>query len=121
MARLRTIAKLINESEVATVTETTLILEVMRESSIVKVKDGEEASMSEKINSKAKGDYDEEDPNILYPSKPSHIEFEKSNVKAKNLDVMKRLGYIGKKDDNLIRFTGDKIILELKDDEVVVF
>jgi hypothetical protein len=35
--------------------------------------------------------------------------------------MMKKLGYIGKNDDDLIRFAGDEIILELKDDEVVVF
>jgi hypothetical protein len=34
---------------------------------------------------------------------------------------MKRLGYIGKKDDDLIRFAGDEIVPEPEDDEVVVF
>jgi hypothetical protein len=47
-------------------------------------------------------------------SKPSRIEFGKSIVKATDLDVMKRLGYIGKKDDDLIRFAGDEIIPEPK-------
>jgi hypothetical protein len=52
---------------------------------------------------------------------PSHIEFGKSTIKAEDLDVMRRVGYIGHKDDNMIRFAGDEIILEPKNDEVVVF
>lgn len=74
-----------------------------------------------KSNSKAEGNCDEEDPNILYLSKPIHIEFGKSTVKVNDLDVMKRLGYIGKKNDNLIRFAADEIIAEPKDYEAVVF
>jgi hypothetical protein len=74
-----------------------------------------------KSDSKAECDGDEGDPNILYPSTPSPIEFGKSTMKASDLDVMKKLGYIGKKDDDLIRSDGDEIILEPKDDEVVVF
>jgi hypothetical protein len=34
---------------------------------------------------------------------------------------MKKLGYARKNDDDLVRFAGDKVILELKDDKVVVF
>jgi hypothetical protein len=121
MARIRTTAKLINESEPVDVTETASISEVMRETDIVEPKDGVEVATSEKSNSEAKGDNVEEDPNILYPSKASHIGFGKSNVKAKDLDVLKGIGYIGKKDDNLIRFAGHEITPESKDDEVVVF
>ena len=39
---------------------------------------------------------DEEDDGILSPSKPSHIEFGKSTVKAEDLVLMKSLGYFGK-------------------------
>lgn len=35
-------------------------------------------------------------------------------MKATDLDVMKRLGYICKKDDDLTRFAGDEIIPEPK-------
>jgi hypothetical protein len=34
---------------------------------------------------------------------------------------MKKLGYFGRNDDNLIRFAGEEIIPDPKDDEVVVF
>jgi hypothetical protein len=42
-------------------------------------------------------------------------------VKPEDFVLMKKLGYFGKNDDNLIRFTGEEIIPEPKDDEVVVF
>jgi hypothetical protein len=35
------------------------------------------------------GSDDEEDEGILSPSKPSHVEFEKSTVKAEDLVLMK--------------------------------
>jgi hypothetical protein len=35
--------------------------------------------------------------------------------------VLKRLGYISYKEDDMIRFAGSEIVLEPKDDEVVVF
>jgi hypothetical protein len=41
-------------------------------------------------------------------------------MKAKDLDVLKRLGYIGWKEDDMIRFTGSETIPGSKDDEVVL-
>jgi hypothetical protein len=35
--------------------------------------------------------------------------------------LMKKLGYVGKNDDDLVRFAGDEYIPKPKDDEVVVF
>jgi hypothetical protein len=63
----------------------------------------------------------EEDDSILCPTKPSHIEFGKSTVKAEDLVVMKKLGYFRENDNELIRFAGEEIIPEPKEDEVVVF
>ena len=57
----------------------------------------------------------------MIPRKPSHVEFGKSTVKAEDLVLMKKLGYFGKNDDGLIRFARDEVILETKDDEVIVF
>jgi hypothetical protein len=34
---------------------------------------------------------------------------------------MNKLGYIGKNDDDMVRFAGDEVIPEPKDDEVMVF
>jgi hypothetical protein len=64
---------------------------------------------------------DEEDDNILSPSKPSQVEFEKSTVKAEDLVLMNNPRYFGKNDNGLIRFVGDEVITEPKYDEVVVF
>jgi hypothetical protein len=64
---------------------------------------------------------DEDDDNILSPSKPSHIEFGKSTVKAEDLILMKKLGYFGENDDGLVRFAGEEVIPKPRDDEVVVF
>jgi hypothetical protein len=123
MARIRTTARLMNKGEEADVTETAPISEVMNDSSISVPR--EEMCALEKSNFEAKGETEGEDvegdANVLCPSKPSHIEFGKSTVKADDLDLMKKLGYIGKNDDNLIRFVGDEIIIEPKDDEVLVF
>jgi hypothetical protein len=74
----------------------------------------------DKSDSEANAGSDEEEPSILRLNKPSHIEFGESTIKAEDLDVLKWLGYIGQKEDNMIRFAGIEIILELKDDEVVV-
>ena len=71
------------------------------------------------ITEVASGD-DDEDDGILSPSKPSHIEFGKSTVKAEDLVLMEKLGYFGKNDDVLLRFAADEIVLEPRDDEVVV-
>jgi hypothetical protein len=46
----------------------------------------------------------EEDDTILCPTKPSHVEFGKSIVKAEDLVVMKKVGYFGENDNELIHF-----------------
>jgi hypothetical protein len=125
MARVRSTARLTASGEVADLTA--LILEVMRQSGIVELNEAEEADINKKSDSEAEAennadsDNDEDDLNILHPSKPSHIGFSKLTIKAKDLDVLKRLGYIGQKDDNMIRFAGDEIVLEPKNDEIDVF
>jgi hypothetical protein len=99
----------------------------MRRSGLV-VHEGE-GSFPEKdsVNVKAEnvdveaGSDDEEDDGILSPSKPNHVKFEKSTVKAEGVVLMKKFGYFGKNDDGLIRFAGDEVILEPKDDEVIIF
>lgn len=52
--------------------------------------------------SDAEDDNTEEDDIVLRSNKPSHIEFGKSTVKPEDLVVLKRLGYIGEKDDDMI-------------------
>jgi hypothetical protein len=127
MARIRSIARLTNEGEETEATEIAPISEVMRCSGLV-VQEGE-GSIPKKDDVIAEVEYtiaeaasdDEEDDGILSPSKPSHIEFRKSSMKAKYLILMKKPGYFGENDDELIRFVGDEVVPEPIDDEVVLF
>jgi hypothetical protein len=64
---------------------------------------------------------DEEDYTILSPTKSSHIEFGKSTMTADDMVMMKKLGYFGEAESKLVRFAGEEVILDPKDDEVVVF
>jgi hypothetical protein len=63
----------------------------------------------------------EDDNSIQCPTKPSHVEFGRSTVKAEDLVLMKKLGYFGENDDGLIHFAGEETIPESKEDDVVVF
>jgi hypothetical protein len=77
---------LIAGSETTDVTDTTPILEVMRQSGIVKLKDVEDTNIVERsdLGAKADNDFDsdndEEDHKVLHPRKPSHIEFGKCTI-----------------------------------------
>lgn len=121
MARVCTTARLTNEGETADVVDTALILEVMRESRIIEPKVIEDVGIADKSDSETEADSDEEDSKVICPSKPNHVEFGKLTVKVGDLDVLKWLGYIGQKDEDVIRIASDEIIPKLKDDEVVVF
>jgi hypothetical protein len=127
MARIRSTVRLTGEGGETEATETAPISEVMRKSGLVVHKGEGSFPEQDSANVEAKnidaeaGSDDEEDDDILSPSKPSHIEFGKSTVKAEDLVLMKKLGYFGKNDDGLIRFAGDEVILEPKDVEVILF
>jgi hypothetical protein len=41
-------------------------------------------------------------------------------VSAEDLVMMKKLGYFGETESKLIRFAGEEVVPELKEDEVVV-
>jgi hypothetical protein len=62
----------------------------------------------------------EVDYTILSPAKPSHIEFGKSTVTADDMVMTKKLGYFGEAKSKLVRFAGEEVIPDPKDDEVVV-
>jgi hypothetical protein len=64
---------------------------------------------------------DEEDYSILIPSKPSHLDFEKSTVSEADMPMMMKLGYFGEAERKLVRFAGEETTPASKDDEVVVF
>jgi hypothetical protein len=57
----------------------------------------------------------------LIPSKPSHLDFEKSIVSEADMPMMMTLGYFGEAERKLVRFAREKTTPSSKDDEVVVF
>jgi hypothetical protein len=68
-----------------------------------------------------KADEEEEDYSILIPSKPSHLDFEKSTVSEADVPMMMKLGYFGEAEKKLVRVAGEETTPSPKDDEVVVF
>jgi hypothetical protein len=126
MARVRSTIRVTRKGDETEVTETAPISEVMRRSGLVVHEDAtaEGTSNAEADQAVAKVESDnesEEDDSIMFPTKPSHVEFGKSIVKAEDLVVMKNLGYYGDNEDGLIRFAGEEVIPKPKVDEVVVF
>jgi hypothetical protein len=72
----------------------------------------------------AKGGSDnesEEDNSVLSPMKPSHNEFVKSTLTAVDMVMMKKLGYFGETESKLVRFAGEEVVPQPREDEVVVF
>jgi thiamine monophosphate kinase len=125
MARVRSTARVSHEEDDAETTDIAPISEMMRRSGLViseKAISEDEAVEVEQIAAEDRSD-DEggEDYSILSLSKPSHIEFGKSNVTAENMVMMKKLGYFGEAESKLVRFAGEEVIPESKEDEVVVF
>ena len=89
MARVRSTAEVTNEEVEAT--KTTLISEMMKHFGLVVQEEKESVSTKYVVVAEAEPTVvevdsdDEEDDDILSLCKPSHIEFEKSTVKAKDL------------------------------------
>jgi hypothetical protein len=124
MARVRSTAIVPREGDDDGMIETVPISEMMRRSGLVvpkeAVAEGETAEAEQTIEDGSDDEF-EEDNSILSPSKPSHIEFGKSTMSAEDLVMMKKLGYFGETESKLIRFAGEEVIPEPKEDEVVVF
>jgi hypothetical protein len=126
MTRVRSTARVTHEGDEAETTDTAPISEVMRRYGLVVQ---EETIAEDVTNVEAKQtvveaeseNESEDDDSILCPTKPSHIEFGRSTFKAEDLVLMKKLGYFGENDDELVRFAGKEMIPEPKEDEVVVF
>jgi hypothetical protein len=126
MARVRSTARVTHEGDETETTETTPILEMMRRFGLVvqeeTIAEGvtnaeAEQTVAEAESENESGDFD----TILCPTKPNHIEFGRSTVKVEDLVLMKKLGYFGENDDELVRFAVEEMIPEPKEDEVVVF
>jgi hypothetical protein len=96
MARVRSTTRVAHEGEQAGAFEMASISEMMKRSGLVIREEKESVpiegvSVAEAEPTTAEADSDnKDDDDILSPSKPSHIEFEKSTVKAKDLVLMKK-------------------------------
>lgn len=122
MARVCSTTRPIIEGEAPDTIDMAPISKVMKATTIAEPKVTKEEDALEEGGSNAEvASNEEEDDIVLWPNKPSHIEFGQSIVKPNDLDVLKRLRYIGEKEDDMIRFARGETILEPKNDEVVVF
>jgi hypothetical protein len=126
MARVRSTARVTREGEEVEATETAPISEVMRQSGLVvtegAIDEGAPTAEAEQADIEEENvDEEEEDYNTLIPSKPNHLDFEKSTVSEADVPMMMKLGYFGEAEKKLIRFAGEETTPKPKDDEVVVF
>jgi hypothetical protein len=114
------------EGDETKTTKTTPISELMRRYGLVvqeeTIAEGVTNAEAEQTVAEAESENEsEDDDSIICPTKPSHIEFGRSIVKAEDLVLMKKLGYFGQNDDELVHFAREEMIPEPKEDEVVVF
>jgi hypothetical protein len=126
MARVRTTTRVSREGDETKATETAPISEVMRQSSLVAseeaIAEGTSNAEAEQIVAEGGSENEsEEDNSILSPMKPSHIEFGKFIVIADDMVMMKKLSYFGEVESNLVCFTGEEVVSQPREDEVVVF
>jgi hypothetical protein len=61
----------------------------------------------------------EEDSTIICPTKPGHVDFGKSKIKGGHIEILNRFGFIDNVD--CVWLGGDDIVLNPREDEVVVF
>jgi hypothetical protein len=126
MARVRSTARVTREGEETKATETALISKVMRQSGLVVtegvVDESTSVAKAEQVDIKEENaDEEEEDYSILIPSKPNHLDFEKSTMSEADMPMMMKLGYFGEAEKKLIRFAGEETTPTPKNNEVVVF
>jgi hypothetical protein len=126
MARARLTARVTREGEETEATEIAPISEVIRQSGLVVIEgiidEGASAAKAEQADiEEENADEEEEDYSILIPSKPSHLDFEKSTVSEADVPMMMKLGNFGEAEKKLVHFAGEETTPTPKDDEVVVF
>jgi hypothetical protein len=126
MARVRSTARVTREGEETEATETAPISEVMRQLGLVVIEgttdEGAPVAKAEQTIAEEEDiEEDEEDYSILIPSKPSHLDFEKSTMSEADMPMMMKLGYFSEAKRKLVRFAEEETTPVSKDDEVVVF
>jgi hypothetical protein len=119
MTRVRSTARVTREGEEAEAIETAPISEVMRQSGLVVMKgaidEGAPTTEAEQADVEEENvDEEEEGYNTLIPTKPSHLDFEKSTMSESNMPMMMKLGYLRETKKKLIRFAGEETTLKPK-------
>jgi hypothetical protein len=114
-----------DEGEEAEATETAQIYEVMRQSGLVvtegAIDEDAHTAEAEEVDIEEENADEEQDYNTLIPTKPSHLDFEKSTVSEADVPMMMKLGYFGEIEKKLLHFAGEETTPESKNDEIVVF
>jgi hypothetical protein len=78
------------------------ISEVMKRSGLVEAHEGASNAEAEQTVVEGENVYEsEEDYSILIPTKPSHLDFEKSTVTEDYMPMMMKLGYFGETESKL--------------------
>jgi len=126
MARVRSTMRVTREGEETEATETAPISKVMRQSGLVvmegAIDEGAPIAEAEQADIEEENvDEEEEDYNTLIPTKPNHLDFDKSTVSEADVPMMMKLGYFREAEKKLIRFAREETTPKPKNDEVVVF
>ena len=121
MDRVRSTARVSREGDKIEATETAPISEVIKRSGLVVADEGTSNVKAEQTMIEGEDVESEEDYSILIPTKPSHLDFEKSTVSEDDMPMMMKLGYFGEVESELVRFAREETTLVPKKDEVVVF
>jgi hypothetical protein len=116
MARVRSTARVTRDGEEAEGAETAPISKVMQRSGLVASEDAPAAEAEQ-----ADVDTESEDDYSAVPSKPSHLDFEKSTITEDDLPKLLNLGYFNEAKKELVRFGREETTPKPGMDEVVVF
>jgi hypothetical protein len=132
MARVRSTARVEREGDKAEGAETVPISEAMQRSGLVTseriptAETEQAAAETEQAAAEAEqGDIEEadsdDDYHIAVPSKPSHLDFEKSTISKADFSKMVKSGYFSEDEKKLIRFGGEETTPKPEKDEIVIF
>ena len=118
MAKVRSTARVERDGDEAEAAETVPISEAMRRSGLVTAEDTPAAEATQ-ADVEEVGSEDEFSCGV--PTKPSHLDFEKSTISEADLPKMVKLGYFSEAKKELVRFGGEETTPKPEKNEVVVF
>jgi hypothetical protein len=113
MARVRSTARVDCEGDESEATETVPISEAMKRSGLVTPEDipaAEDIPTTKAKRTAVEETDSEDDYSSAVPSKPSHLDFEKSTISEADFPKMVKLGYLSEAIKELIRFGGEETI-----------